>query len=104
MARNRPGQLPGLLNASTTDRMPAAAGQTLGGMAGAGTGLNSPLLSPMPKYLLEMLQGQGGDTQFPKQARLDNRMQTQPTFTQLPVGSEHMNPILNHRTTHIEDI
>src|SRR5437667_6931803 len=41
MSRIRPDQLPGLLNASTTDRMPAGAGQTLSGMTGAGTGLSS---------------------------------------------------------------
>ena len=104
MARIRPDQLPGLLNASTTDRMPAAAGQTLGGMAGAGTGLNSPLLSPMPNSLLDMLQGQGGDTQFPQQARLDNRMQTQPPFPQLPVGTAPEHPILHHRPNPYADI
>src|SRR2546430_4559197 len=104
MARIRPDQLPGLLNASTTDRMPAAAGQTLGGMAGAGTGLNSPLLSPMPNSLLDMLQGQGGDTQIPQQARLDNRMQMQPPFPQFPVGTAPEQPILHHRPNPYADI
>src|SRR5438034_3487124 len=104
MARIRPDQLPGLLNASATDRMPVGAAQTLGGMAGAGSGLNSPPLSPMPNSLLDMLQGQGGDTQFPQQARLDNRMQMQPPFPQFPVGTAPEHPILHHRPNPYADI
>ena len=102
MARIRPEELPGLLNTSAAQSFSTGGGKGLGGMTGGGTGLSSPSLGAMPGSLLDFLQGQHGDREFPQQARLDNRFQ--PQLPQLPPGTAPEHPILHHRPNPYADI